>query len=164
MLRIFLAILAAGILACDDVTGPTPDGGEVALELWRQEDERYLYKWAGEGYIFATGEKFLLTRENNDISRKLDIVVMPGRSSNPDVMIYASGKYRGYYRISWYKGHAMPISHFYIGPGESADFELVTLDGKARYKIAVSCKYQGFDEKRSSKVYKIFMRYKIKNT
>lgn len=154
MFRVIAAVLAVGILAaCDNgPTGPTTDGGEVTLEIF--EHKEYTSKWTSEGYNFATCEKFLITPRNG-VFFKLDIGSFPAHYPN-DVMICTSGG-----RI--YMG-GEPMSSFYLDSGKWADFELVTLDGKARYKITVKCKCLGYDEKRNGTLYEISMYYKLLDT
>jgi len=151
MIRIIAAVLAVGVLAaCDgDPTGPTATDGEVWLRVCEGE---YSNVWQGEGYNFATCEQVLITPYSG-VGRKLDIGFLPADSeSDFDIRIFA------YPRRIYMGGE--PISDLLIDYHKWANFELVTLDGKARYKITVDCKI-GPTKGEWRRVYIIVMYYQI---
>ena len=150
---VILAMVVFAACGDDDATGPTATSGE-AVEFTLLKHHKYI-KWAGEGYIFATCEKFVFRMDYHPVLYKLDIGFTPGFYPNPDIWVCTSG--RRIYR----EGEEDPISGFYIDYGRNADFILVTLDGKARYKIVVSYKYVGANEERTYSIFKVFMWYRL---
>ena len=154
MLKIFmitLAALAVGVLAaCDSgPTGPTATGGEVTLEVFEHRD--YFDKDTGEGYNFETCEKIALTPFTG--GENVDICSFPTRIEPYDVRIDALS-----HRI-YIEGNN--ITTIYLQYNKSAEFELVTVSGKARYKISIQNRKVGFDPKRNGTVSVNTMRYQI---
>jgi len=152
MFRIIAVVMAVGILAaCDNgPTGPTTTGGEVTLEVF--EHREYTKEDTGEGYNFDTQNKVPITpytRNTDDI----DIYTFPTRIESYDVSIWASNN-----RI-YIEGNKVGV--IYLKYNSSKMFELLTVDGKARYKIFVQNREIGFDEKRNGTVSENVLRYKI---
>ena len=155
MMRIIaIAFLAAGILAaCDDgPAGPTAQSGEVTLELFKHSENTD--KDTGEGYTFTSGEKVRVTPYTS--VEDIDIYAFPTRIESYDISIRAS-------RQRIYIG-GQPTWAIYLKYGESKEFELVTVDGKARYKIFAQNHKIGFDKERNGMVSEFVIRYKLLST
>lgn len=153
MFRIILAILAAGILACDDVTGPTPDGGEVTLELFKHKDN--VYRSTGEGYNFAAGEKIkiTMTQAQSKIGTIADLDGFPEVLGSTEYALWAIP-----HRI---KEGEYNKNFLHLDFKETAEFELVTLDSKTRYKVFTEHRKIGFNEERNGMVSEFVIRYKL---
>ena len=158
MIRILaIAFLAAGILAaCDDgPTGPTAQGGEVALELFKHKDN--VYRSTGEGYNFATCTKVKITMAD----ARVKIGQMSDLDGFPQVGETLYALWGIPYRIKEgeYNKGCLPLDI-----KETAEFELVTLDGKTRYKIFAEHREIGFAEERNGMVSEFVIRYKLLST
>ena len=138
----------------DDATGPTAQGGEVALELFKHKD--IVYRSTGEGYDFATCAKVKITMEQalKDIGEISDLDGFPEMLGSTEYALWATP-----HRIYMDTGGRPNCLH--LDFGEKATFELVTLDGKARYEIAVEHHKVGFDAKRNGTVSEFVMRYRL---
>ena len=155
MIRIIaIAFLAAGVLAaCDDgPAGPTAQGGEVALELFKHKDN--VYRSTGEGYNFATCTKVKITMAQ----ARLSIGKISDLDGFPETTY---GLYAIPHRIKEGECNkdSLPLDF-----KEKAEFELVTLDGKTRYKIFAEHREIGFDEERNGMVSEFVIRYKLLDT
>jgi hypothetical protein len=158
MIRIIaIAFLAAGILAaCDDgPVGPTAQSGEVALELFKHKDN--VYKSTGEGYDFATCTKVKITMAQ----AQAGIGTITDLDGFPEMGAYLYGLYALSHRI---KKDGYNISSFRLDFKETAEFELIALDGKTRYKIFVEHREIGFDKERNGMVSEFVIRYKLLST
>jgi hypothetical protein len=158
MIRIIaIAFLAAGMLAaCDDgPAGPTAQGGEVALELFKHKDN--VYRSTGEGYDFATCAKVEITMAQ----ARLDIGEISDLDGFPHVGETEYALWAVPHRIKEgeYNKGCLPLDF-----KEKAEFELVTLDGKTRYKIFAEHREIGFDEERNGMVSEFVIRYKLLST
>ena len=133
----------------DDATGPTAQGGEVKLEMFKHSE--YSDKDTGEGYTFISGEKTRVTPYTS--AEDIDICAFPTRVEPYDISVRAS-------RQRIYIG-GQQISVIYLEYNESVDLELVTIDNETRYKIFLQNRKIGFDAKRNGTVSEFVMRYKL---
>ena len=155
MIRIIaIAFLAAGVLAaCDDgPAGPTAQGGEVALELFKHKDN--VYRSTGEGYDFATCAKVKITMAQAQLS----IGEISDLDGFPQVGEYVYGLWAIPHRI---KEGEYNKDYLHLDFKEKAEFELVALDGKTRYKIFAEHREIGFDKERNGMVSEFVIRYKL---
>lgn len=147
MLRIITAVLAVGILtACDNgPTGPTTFGGEVELET--ASSMRSSGSSRGQGYNFVTGQKIIITADDEARLGELSDIDLWGN------WIYARPK-----RI--YLDNDERVDSIHLGVGESATFKLRTLKDKARCEVTIKCVSI---ERISNEwlICKFFMRFKI---
>jgi hypothetical protein len=161
MIRIMaIAFLAAGILAaCDDgPAGPTAQGGEVALELFKHKDN--VYRSTGEGYDFATCAKVEITM----VQAQAGIGTITDLDSFPEMMWAPIPGYTMWATPNRIYQPGYQGSYLHLDFKEKAEFELVTLDGKTRYKIFAEHREIGFDEERNGMVSEFVIRYKLLST
>ena len=155
---IAIAILAAGILAaCDDgPAGPTAQSGEVALELFKHKDN--VYRSTGEGYNFATCAKVKITMAQAQvgIGEITDLDGFPEMLGSTEYALWAIP-----HRI---KEGEYNKNFIHLDFKEKAEFELVALDGKTRYKIFAEHREIGFDKERNGMVSEFVIRYKLLST